>query len=457
MDEFNQPAPLCFVLMPFGRKMDAAGRVTDFDSVYKKIIAPAIEHAGLEPVRADEERIGGTIHKPMFERLMLCHYAVADITGANPNVFYELGIRHALRPRSTAILFREGTVLPFDIVLVRGISYKTDGGGEPVEPQTPIQAIAAQLNEARGNPYDDSPLFQLVDDLPRWEIDHTKTDIFRKSVDYSKRYKDRLASAVKQGAEAVRGIASEPGLTNLLEVETGIVVDLFLSLRDVKDYDAMIALYRRMPLPLARAKMMREQLGFALNREGRFEEAEKILKAVIEEFGPSSETNGLLGRIYKDRWENARKEGRIEARALLKRAIETYLQGFEADWRDAYPGVNAVTLMEMQDKPDPMQAKILPVVRYAASQKAAKNADYWDYATLLELAVLGRDAADAENQLSEALALARASWEVDTTTRNLRLVREMRTARGEDAAWIKLLEDALAQESGRLAPPKSAT
>ena len=71
----------------------------------------------------------------------------------------------------------------------------------------------------------------------------------------------------------------------------------------------MIDLYERMPLPLQRAKMMREQLGFALNREGRFEDAEKVLKEVIDEFGPSSETNGLLGRIYKDRWDLAKKEG----------------------------------------------------------------------------------------------------------------------------------------------------
>ena len=53
---------------------------------------------------------------------------------------------------------------------------------------------------------------------------------------------------------------------------------------------------------------MREQLGFALNREGRFAEAEKVLTEVIAEFGPSSETNALLGRIYKDRWD-ARQEG----------------------------------------------------------------------------------------------------------------------------------------------------
>jgi hypothetical protein len=453
MNDLSDPAPLCFVLMPFGRKMDASGRVTDFDAVYHKVIAPAVEGAGLEPVRADEEKIGGTIHKPMFERLMLCHYAVADITGANPNVFYELGIRHALRPRSTVIIFREGTVLPFDIALVRGISYKTDGSGEPVDGGSTVGLITAQLREARGNPHDDSPIFQLVDDLPRWEIDHTKTDVFRKSVDYSKRYKEKLATAVKQGPQAVENIAGDSALSNLLEVEAGIVVDLFLSLRDVKAYDAMIKLYDRMPPPLQRAQMMRDQLGFARTRGGRDAEAEQILKAVIAEFGPSSETNGLLGRIYKDRYESAKDQGRLEARAFLKRAIDTYLEGFEADWRDAYPGVNAVTLMNMMDRPDTRQAAVLPVVRYAASQKAKRNPDYWDYATLLELAVLAGDSADAEIQLTEALALARKRWEVESTERNLRLMRKMASARGQDATWIQPFEEELAKKGQELMPP----
>jgi hypothetical protein len=211
LDETGELEPLCFVLMPFGKKMDAAGRVTNFDSVYAKIIAPAVERAGLEPIRADEEKIGGAIHKPMFERLMLCHYAVADITGANPNVFYELGIRHAMRPRSTVIVFGEGTVLPFDIALVRGLAYKTDGAGEPVEPETTVDAIAAQLTAARVSHNDDSPIFQLVEGVPRWDIDHSKTDIFRQAVDYSKRYKDRLRAAVAQSenaADAVKAIAA---------------------------------------------------------------------------------------------------------------------------------------------------------------------------------------------------------------------------------------------------------
>src|SRR5215204_3596465 len=97
--------PLCFVLMPFGRKPDVAGKLIDFDEVYRQVIAPAVTEAGLTPIRADEELTGGIIHKPMFERLVLCDFAVADLTTGNANVFYELGVRHAARPFSTVQIF----------------------------------------------------------------------------------------------------------------------------------------------------------------------------------------------------------------------------------------------------------------------------------------------------------------------------------------------------------------
>jgi MAP3K TRAFs-binding domain len=253
---------------------------------------------------------------------------------------------------------------------------------------------------------------------------------------------------------------AETALSNLHEVEAGVVVDLFLSLREVKSYTAMIDLFHRMPPPLQRARMMREQYAFALNREGRAVEAEAVLKEVLQEFGPSSETNGLLGRVYKDRYDAARKAGKIEARSHLKSAIDTYLAGFQADWRDAYPGINAVTLMEMQDKPDPRQAEILPVVRYAALQKARRSVDYWDHATLLELAVIGRDFDDAADKLADALASipSTAAWQLETTERNLRMIRELREKRGEnDAAEIKPLEDALCEKRVALEAAQKAS
>jgi hypothetical protein len=113
--------------------------------------------------------------------------------------------------------------------------------------------------------------------------------------------------------------------------------------------------------------------------------------------------------------------------------------------------------MEMQEKPDPAQTDLLPVVRYAAAQRARddgkRRGDYWDHATLLELAVLARDASAAEEAASAALAVMREPWEPATTARNLRLIREVRVARGEDAAWIDEIEGALlaaeAQAQGR--------
>ena len=117
--------PLCFVLMPFGRKPAVGGALIDFDAVYREVISPAIEQAGFEPLRADEEMTGGIIHKPMFERLILCEFAIADLTTANANVFYELGVRHAVRPFSTILLFAEGgTQLPFDVAPLRAIPYR---------------------------------------------------------------------------------------------------------------------------------------------------------------------------------------------------------------------------------------------------------------------------------------------------------------------------------------------
>ena len=108
--------PLCFILMPFGVKKDpSSGSDIDFDAIYDLGIRPGIKRTGMEPIRADEERTGGIIHKPMFERLMLCDFAVADLTTANANVFYELGVRHAVRPATTLTIYASNQKIPFDL------------------------------------------------------------------------------------------------------------------------------------------------------------------------------------------------------------------------------------------------------------------------------------------------------------------------------------------------------
>ncbi len=430
--------PFCFVLMPFGQKPDENNRLIDFDQVYAEIIEPAVASAELDPVRADKESVGGIIHKPMFERLMLCDYAVADLTTANANVFYELGVRHGIRPYSTVLIFAQGSRLPFDVAPLRGLPYRLDAHGVPEHPDEDRHALAERLKTCR-SPVEDSPLFQLVTDWPRPDIARLKTDKFRDVVEYSRRFKDKLSAARRAGADAVRAVERE---LNVADADPAIVVDLFLSYRAVKDWDSMVKLVERMSPVLARTVMVREQLGFALNRLDRRDQAEATLRTVIDEHGASSETNGLLGRVYKDRWEEAGKAGRqAEARGWLRKAIETYLAGYTADIRDAYPGVNAVTLMEMDDPVDPRQAEFLPVVRFAVKNRlTSKSPDYWDHATLLELCVLADDRGAAEEVLGDALAAVREPWEPETTARNLRLIRDVRSKRGRDVGWIEAIE-----------------
>jgi len=433
--------PLCFVVMPFGVKPDGRGGSIDFDAVYENLIVPSVAGAGLQPLRADQELVGGIVHKPMFERLILCDYAVADLTTANANVFYELGVRHAVRPYSTVLIAAGVGGTPFDLAPDRVLPYDLDAAGVPAASSEDVERLTAALRAAR-EASTDSPVFQLVDDLPTPEIDRAKTDIFRDQAAYSATAKRRLAEARATGAEALREAERELG--SLEDVEAGITVDLFLSYRAIRAWDEMIRLAGRMPRPLAETVMVREQLGFALNRVGRSEEAEEVLLGVLEQRGPSSETYGLLGRVYKDRWAAERARSAVRARGFLRQAVEAYRSGFEADWRDAYPGINAVTLMEILDPGGDEQQRLVPVVRYAAERRIADGrADYWDHATRIELAVIARAAADAQEAAADALAAVREPWEPESTANNLKLIREARAEAGERLAWADAIEDEL--------------
>lgn len=309
-------------------------------------------------------------------------------------------------------------------------------GLEPLRPTGPL--AERLLDEAR--------LAQWLDEFPE-DIQHLKTDVFRERMRYAADIKAKLAAARQTDGEAVAAveadIAAQAG--GIADADPAAVVDLLLSYRAVSAWRAMIDLIARMAPPLAATTLVREQLAFALNRAGRGEEAEALLRTLIAERGASSETCALLGRVYKDRWQAARDRGETAlVRGLLEKAIAAYLQGFEADWRDAYPGINAVTLMELKDAPDPRQAALLPVVRYAVERRIAGGAaDYWDYATRLELAVLAHDEAGAQAALADALAHVREAWETKTTARNLRLIAEARQARGAADAGLASIIAAL--------------
>jgi hypothetical protein len=434
---------LCFVLMAYGRKPGPGGMTIDFDAVYSKLVAPAIGRAALEPLR-EEEGVHGLRHKPMFERLVLCEHAIVDLTTADANVFFELGRRDAAKPLTTTAIFANCGVLPFDVVPLRALPYALAADGTPARPAEDCDVLVQRLVNPRAGAARSSAL-QLLDSFP--DIQRLKTDVFRDRVDYSPQMKSRLAAARATGIDALRRIEQElaaaPGGWDT--AETGVVIDLFLSYRAVSAWPDMLRLIGEMTPALAATTLVREQHAFALNRSGDSERAERLLLDVIASRGASSETCSLLGRVYKDRWDRALKErDTIAAPRFLKKAIDAYLQGFEADWRDAYPGINAVTLMELQEPPDPRRTRLVPVVTYAVERRiAAGRPDYWDYATLVELAVLAKDEDAASNALRDALAAVREPWERESTANNLRLIGDARRGRGDAPGWADAIEQKL--------------
>jgi len=371
---------VCFVDMPFGKKPDlASGVEVDFDRIYATAIEPAILESGLEPIRGDRERTGGIIHTPMFGRLLLSDYVVAHLTLANPNVYYELGIRHTARPFTTVPIFAAIHPLPFDVGMVRAISYKLEKGTLTEEAAAKLKSdIRTRLEEAiRGAASKDSPLFQLIPKFPKIDLPHEVTEIFQDQVQHSEQFCRRLADARAKPSDSGRLAALleiQQSLDDIKTAQSEILVDLLLSYRDVSAWDQMVKLSDEFPDHLKSNVMVRQQRALALNRRnhpGDPEQALDILADLVKEKGADPETLGILGRVHKDRYKELKKKGGVMASAALDEAIEAYTKGFESDPRDYYPGVNAITLLIEKGDPDSLKEadRLAPLVSFAAARR----------------------------------------------------------------------------------------
>ena len=157
----------CFVVMPFGKKpyRDDSNRLYDFEKVYRVLIQRAVREAGMIPVRADERLGSGLIHTDMFKDLRDRSVVLADLSLDNPNVFYELGIRHVMSSRGTVLICKKGTMLPFDVKLSRTIFYDFDGQSlDWEEVEKVVCQLVLSLKEAqKGLP--DSPVHALLESV----------------------------------------------------------------------------------------------------------------------------------------------------------------------------------------------------------------------------------------------------------------------------------------------------
>lgn len=134
----------CFVIMPFGSSSPELKK--KFDGVYKGIIVPAVQEAGYEPIREDISATPGSIPKSIIKKLAESRMVVADLTGINPNVFYELGIRHVLSKSGTVLIISKGEKIPFDNASHRVIQYTNELADLDDIHQQIVTAIANREN-----------------------------------------------------------------------------------------------------------------------------------------------------------------------------------------------------------------------------------------------------------------------------------------------------------------------
>ena len=108
------PDKSCFVVMGFGIKTDlATGRKLDLDKSYEALIKPVVEGRKITCLRADEIRHSGSINLQMFQQLLSADIVIADISTANVNAFYELGLKACIKTKNNYHHFRVAIWISF--------------------------------------------------------------------------------------------------------------------------------------------------------------------------------------------------------------------------------------------------------------------------------------------------------------------------------------------------------
>jgi hypothetical protein len=156
----------CFVIMPILEP----GTVehTEYRALYDTVIRPPVVEAGYEVIRADDVTRGGAINADIIERLATADLVVADLSGLNPNVFYELGIRHSLRRHGTIMIINTArSAKPFDLQAYRMVEFSPDLLGYEKLREALIKFIKNHANSDAASVMRDSPVHDVLPSLPQ--------------------------------------------------------------------------------------------------------------------------------------------------------------------------------------------------------------------------------------------------------------------------------------------------
>ena len=347
-----------FVVMPYGTKEQI-----DFNRVYSDLIKPALEAAGFEVFRADEEMRAGDIRTDMFQELLMADLVVADLSIDNPNVWYELGVRHALRARGVIGIRCRRDYMPFDVYTDRTLRYqiKDNPPGAAVPDSERLEddkkKLAEFATETINSWYDRkiSPVYHLLPYLK-------EPDFKLLRVEEAKEFWEKYEAWAMRIDIARKG--NRPGDILVLAEEApniGFRIEAYRSagnaLRSLGQFALALGQYEK-ALALAPDDLeSRRQKGLLLGRLKQSDAAKEWLQDVVKNVPDDAESWALLGRVEKDSWVGSwRGEGKTVEQmqqdaaadeALLQEAIDAYAKGFRKDPAHYYSGINAVGLMHL--------------------------------------------------------------------------------------------------------------
>jgi hypothetical protein len=448
----------CFVVMGFGVKTDfATGRKLDLDKSYRLLIKPVVEAKGMECIRADEIRHSGTIDVPMYQELLTADVVVADLSTANPNALYELGIRHALRPRTTIVISENKLPYPFDLNHVLMTSYTHLGDAIDFDEVMRFRDVLGKTLEAvLQEQKTDSPVYTFLNQLVPPSLIAQTTQ----AVTQAGQALEQASQAIAEAAPNVR--TPEPAqqdttLAMLVEQgEQAIKNDQFLTAKAMFAAALQLGkggpeagaithdpyLIQRLVLATYKAKQPDELSGL--------KEALQLLDQLDPKDSNDPETVGLAGAIEKRLFDRGQGEEH------LNRAIWYYGRGYflRNDW---YNGINLAYLLNVRTDTglDPTKedtiadlvwanrirrevlalcAQDLHAIRERKQRMATEpdeigsvevkehqrardeEQEFWCLATQAEAYFGLGDLAAYEKTRSELQALAHADWMIETFT-----------------------------------------
>lgn len=423
-----------FVAMPFGIKPDADGVEINFNRVYTDLIKPALESAGLESFRADEEERAGDIRTDMFQELLVSDLVVVDITIDNPNVWYELGVRHALRARGVLLICGGRVTTAFDTYTDRKLRYDIkDGVPDAATLENDRLALANMAKETMESWHGRkvSPVYKLLPNLQEPDWKSLRIGDAREFWEKHETWERRIDLARRVGHIGDILLLADEAPIAAFRAEAWIKAGEALRKNEHFDF-ALEQLNRGLAIEPLNLNGLRvkgvclQRLALAGAYGHSFDRARAHYQHVVEAYPDDPECWALLSRVDKDAWIVAwnqpgetKEEWRDEATyedALLRTAIDSYAKGYRRSPGHYYSGINALTLMHLHqhltgdNRFDRDMHTMAGAVRFAAECETDSSELFWSKATLGDLEVLVGTPDTVATAYKEALTINGKDW-----------------------------------------------